>query len=261
MGNQQLMSVPYAMYSKNINLNVSSVGDTLTIGNNSVIVPGISLANQVPIVMGCMNNQACNYNINANQNDNNCFFIGDNCNDGNNSTMNDSISIDCDCVGEINSLEMFIGQEFGGGKIAYIFQPSDNGFVDGEVHGIIAAAQDLPGTYIWGCSDTLIQGADDRSIGMGMQNTIDMINSNCGDAAQVCSNLLLNGFDDWFLPSQDELQQLYLNRTAIGGFVNWVYWSSNERDIGQAWNFYFLNGGYNFGGKYGNYIVRPVRYF
>ncbi len=47
MGNQQLMSVPYAMYSRNIKLNVSSTGDTLTIGNHSVIVPGVSLANSI----------------------------------------------------------------------------------------------------------------------------------------------------------------------------------------------------------------------
>ncbi len=45
LGTQQMLSVPYALYSENINVSISSTGDTLTIGGNSVIVPGISAAN------------------------------------------------------------------------------------------------------------------------------------------------------------------------------------------------------------------------
>jgi uncharacterized protein (TIGR02145 family) len=45
LGTQQMMSVPYALYSGNTNVSVSTTGDTLTIGGQSVIVPGISAAN------------------------------------------------------------------------------------------------------------------------------------------------------------------------------------------------------------------------
>jgi uncharacterized protein (TIGR02145 family) len=45
LGTQQLMSVPYALYSENTNVSISVSGDTLTIGGQSVIVPGISAAN------------------------------------------------------------------------------------------------------------------------------------------------------------------------------------------------------------------------
>jgi hypothetical protein len=45
LGTQQLLSVPYALYSNGVNLSVSPTGDTLTIGNQTVIVPGISSAN------------------------------------------------------------------------------------------------------------------------------------------------------------------------------------------------------------------------
>ncbi len=45
LGTQQMLSVPYALYSNGVGVRVSETGDTLTIGGNSVIVPGISAAN------------------------------------------------------------------------------------------------------------------------------------------------------------------------------------------------------------------------
>ncbi|MEY4329672.1 MAG: hypothetical protein RL609_420 [Bacteroidota bacterium] len=48
LGTQQLMSVPYALYSNGVHVNVSATGDTLTIGGSSIVVPGISAANPAP---------------------------------------------------------------------------------------------------------------------------------------------------------------------------------------------------------------------
>ena len=45
LGTQQMLSVPYALYSESTNVSISPTGDTLSIGGNSVIVPGISAAN------------------------------------------------------------------------------------------------------------------------------------------------------------------------------------------------------------------------
>jgi uncharacterized protein (TIGR02145 family) len=45
LGTQQMLSVPYALYAGNTAVRVSATGDTLTVGGNSVIVPGISAAN------------------------------------------------------------------------------------------------------------------------------------------------------------------------------------------------------------------------
>jgi hypothetical protein len=39
------------------------------------------------------------------------------------------------------------------------------------------------------------------------------------------------GFTGWFLPSKDELNAMYTNRTAIGGFVSDWYWA-HFRDAG-----------------------------
>jgi uncharacterized protein (TIGR02145 family) len=49
LGTQQMMSVPYALYAEEVNVRVSVTGDTLFIGNNYSIVPGVSAANPVSI--------------------------------------------------------------------------------------------------------------------------------------------------------------------------------------------------------------------
>jgi uncharacterized protein (TIGR02145 family) len=45
LGTQQMLSVPYALYAANTAVGISATGDTLIVGGNSVIVPGISAAN------------------------------------------------------------------------------------------------------------------------------------------------------------------------------------------------------------------------
>jgi hypothetical protein len=58
---------------------------------------------------------------------------------------------------------------------------------------------------------------------------------------QICDELSVNGFDDWYLPSIDELNYLYGNvsRKGGGGFREDWYWSSSND--GGAWRFLALN--------------------
>jgi len=69
------------------------------------------------------------------------------------------------------------------------------------------------------------------------------------------------GYDDWYLPSKEELNQLYLNRSAVGGFASGVYWSSSEINAYGAWIQGFVSGNQNYNFKNVEWRVRPVRAF
>ena len=69
---------------------------------------------------------------------------------------------------------------------------------------------------------------------------------------------------NWYLPSLDELNKLYLNRDAIGGFDTTsfpYYWSSSEYDADDAWGQGFSGGVRDRNWKYFPYRVRAVRGF
>jgi hypothetical protein len=133
-----------------------------------------------------------------------------------------------------------IGQAALGGTIAYILQPGDSGYDADIQHGLVATTADISTAAPWGCQGTTISGADGTAIGTGNQNTIDIIAgcATAGIAARLCGDLNQGGYSDWYLPSQDELDKLYINRVAIGGFTSNVYWSSTESLTGALARFY-----------------------
>jgi trimeric autotransporter adhesin len=155
-----------------------------------------------------------------------------------------------------------VGSTFGGGVIAYIYVAGDPGYIAGEVHGIIAAPSDQSLGIQWGCYGTLVGGGTSTTLGTGAANTA-IVSSACGagTAARLCADLVLGGYSDWYLPSLDELQKLYINRSSIGGFTTGAYWSSSETNAIVAWAFYFLTGYPNANYKDGAYYVRAVRAF
>jgi hypothetical protein len=56
-------------------------------------------------VAGCTNMDACNYDELATDDDDSCILVGDACDDGDETTINDVINADCDCVGEVDGVE------------------------------------------------------------------------------------------------------------------------------------------------------------
>ena len=81
------------------------------------------------------------------------------------------------------------------------------------------------------------------------------------DAQKACSNLYLNGFSDWYLPSKEELEWMYLYKVRIGNFLDNYYWSSSESSYASAWAFSFNSGKKIDSDKSLLGYVRPIRAF
>lgn len=177
-----------------------------------------------------------------------------------------------------------LGEKYGGGVIFYILQPGDPGYDAGKQHGLIAAKQDLqvigsvgmPGMYFWSNGQKVSSISNDYAyvqifntstlIGQGAENTKKILAkypaaTNPAIAAAVASAYNGGGFKDWYLPSKEELNKLYLNKALVGGFTDYDYWSSTENSALNAWVQLFANGYQYIDNKMDADCVRPVRSF
>ena len=130
------------------------------------------------------------------------------------------------------------GDSVGGG----LFVLEDSGYA------YISAAADQSTNAPWGCQGTDISGTL-SAVGTGSANTA-LIVAGCatsGISARICDQLTLNGYSDWFLPSLDELAQMYTKLAAdgLGNFANQSYWSSTQSSATQAYTIDFNNGNTN----------------
>ena len=151
-----------------------------------------------------------------------------------------------------------IGAAYQGGIIFYIDGTGN--------HGLIAATADQSTGIIWAIAayqSTSVTGTL-TTIGSGSANTDKIIAQNVAGsayAAGLARSYTGGGYSDWFLPSKDELNQMYVQRVAIGGFVSDYYWSSSEYNAYFAWFQDFSIGILNATGKDHSSYVRAVRAF
>jgi len=157
---------------------------------------------------------------------------------------------------ENSLLDSLYGKAYRGGLIAYLNTSTGT--------GLIAAPVDQSTDAEWGCFGSLIGGTS-AAIGTGQANTTLIVGGcpDAGIAARLCNDLFYGGYGNWFLPSKDELNELYqnLNVNGLGGFSNGYYWSSTEFDALEAWRQNFSNGSQDQGFALDYEYVRAVRAF
>ena len=100
---------------------------------------------------------------------------------------------------------------------------------------LVVANEDVAFDVLWGCTNTVIGTSIDA--GTGQNNTNLILQANCPEiayAAKSCDETTLNGYDDWFLPSKNDLIQIRANLDVANGEGNFevggglVYWSSSQ---------------------------------
>jgi len=132
----------------------------------------------------------------------------------------------------------------------------------------------------WGLYSITCPGTQ-TGIGTGRANTttiINLLNANnqTGRAAQLCVALNINGYTGWFLPSRDELNEMWIalkmDRNNIGGFnisgiwPQGYYWSSSDYNAYgsqyNTWSQRFNDGSQSAGNSRSDILsVRAIRAF
>jgi len=159
----------------------------------------------------------------------------------------------------------------GGGKIFYRSATS----FDGGRHYLEADLANIAGDKEWASSsptdytNTLISGTFGIVIGTGRTNTALILGTDANaPAAKACYASSSGGKGDWFLPSKDELNELYKwyvagGKGTFGNLNTDYYWTSTQLTAAAANDQSFFDGSQRTGGgqKSNPAAVRAVRSF
>jgi uncharacterized repeat protein (TIGR02543 family) len=166
---------------------------------------------------------------------------------------NNYIFTNCDVIGETGPA---------GGLIFY-----DKTYVSDGWRYLEAAPSDQSTGIQWYNGSYVTTNATGTAIGTGQVNTTAIVDTQGAGsyAAQLCDDLTVGVYSDWFLPSQDELNLMYENlhdeSPPVGSFTNDYYWSSSESEAGWAVLQTFNDGTQGYGNKSFSWWVRAVRAF
>jgi hypothetical protein len=171
-------------------------------------------------------------------------------------------------VMSLATIDLGIGNEFEGGVIFYLDQV-DVG------HGLIVAMEDL-GSYNWGCwaidfddKETAIGSWNGAEwTGGGKANTDAYKAAGCSTDSDMIINALDDfnnngsngGYSDWFIPSKDELSEIFSVLPSLN-FNTGKYWSSSGDDTYSAWYVDFPDGNADKYAKLNPTWVRVIRAF
>jgi len=155
----------------------------------------------------------------------------------------------------------------------YVFY--DKGVFSNGWRYLEAAPAETEYTAQWGASRQDVAGTR-TEVGFGKRNTeiiVEWLNAigESRKAAQFCVSLNFDGYNDWFLPSKDELDLMYKNlkQKGLGNFktvedtTNWtdIYLSSSQIEKYSSWVQRFSSGSQGQWGKDSTVSVRAIRAF
>jgi hypothetical protein len=133
----------------------------------------------------------------------------------------------------------------GGGIVFYVSTSAFDGSADSTCGSTCRYLEAAPNTWSGGLADPLQIWSVALNAALGYTRTVSGTR-----------------YTDWFLPSKDELNSLYLAKTTVGGFYDSYYWSSSEDFANSAWYYQlFLDGRQGTSSKGNALYVRPVRAF
>ncbi len=126
--------------------------------------------------------------------------------------------------------DSLMGKEYKGGHIFYLDTSLGN--------GLVAQPRNFQYKKFWGCNGSSIVGADGTAMGDGITNSQNIIDqcTNTSFAALHCSELTIGGYNDWYLPSVDELSLVYtvLKAPDLVNYYEDDYWTSTQVSSNQA---------------------------
>ena len=173
------------------------------------------------IIYGCTIDLFPNFNPVANTGNNSCDMISSDifgCTDGSMVNFNESANIDNGTCSNITA----IGDEISGGIVFYVDSTGEK--------GLIVAKESLTnnGNILWASENSYLPYnlVQDSCMGSGLGNTISIESS--VSFASACLSYEVDGFDDWFLPSINELEKIFENLEPISDLF-YTYFSSSAQ--------------------------------
>ena len=140
----------------------------------------------------------------------------------------------------------------------------------GTVQNYLVMSANNAGNAPWGLGSTNVTNCESTWDGISNTNAITAAGGLPTDAAGVCLAYSTLGKSDWYLPSIDELNKMWINRRDIAqGLIvgsgspitSSKYWSSTEGNTANAYSLEFAVGLIGPSGKTNNMKVQPVRTF
>jgi cytoskeletal protein CcmA (bactofilin family) len=160
-----------------------------------------------------------------------------------------------------------LGETYQGGIVAYILVSGDPGFDPLIQHGLIVSTVDQSTSSGWYNGSFVSTGATSTSIGSGLTNSNAIIStqgSGSTYAAAIARAYNGGGYTDWYLPSRDEINKVFSNKSSWGGVPNYrSYWTSTQNSaVGSQAYALFTNDNSLFLYNTNNLIyVRAIRSF